>query len=250
MSRKTQNRANARSEKKRKRRHIARLAWIGALLGVLLLLAARGMQSYPASDRAKEAMAADRLGGRITVFAAQEPKAGFIFYPGALVEHEAYAPLMQAIASRGITCLLVEMPLDLAVLDIDAAEGLREAVPQIETWMIGGHSLGGAMAAAHAAKQPELFDALVLLGAYSPEDLSDTGMKVLCVVGSEDGVINREKYEESLKNYPASFRELSIDGGCHAYFGDYGAQKGDGTPTISRELQIGMTASAIAALLR
>lgn len=64
---------------------------------------------------------------------------------------------------------------------------------------------------------------------------------------SEDGVLNREKYEADRTNLPQDTTETIIDGDCHAGFGSYGAQKGDGTPTISAEEQQRQTADALAA---
>ena len=64
---------------------------------------------------------------------------------------------------------------------------------------------------------------------------------------SEDGVLNREKYEADRANLPQDTTETVIDGGCHAGFGSYGAQKGDGTPAISAEEQQQQTADALAA---
>lgn len=63
---------------------------------------------------------------------------------------------------------------------------------------------------------------------------------------SEDGVLNRKKYEADRTNLPQDTTETVIDGGCHAGFGSYGAQKGDGTPAISAEEQQ-QTADALAA---
>lgn len=249
MSRKTTAFAQRKKEEAKKRKLLSRLAAVLIVIGVLLCGAGAMLKSYPAGEAALAAMEGAQVQGRVTVFASENPRAGMIFYPGGLVEHRAYAPLMRALADRGISCILTQMPLDLAVLCPDAADGLKALLPQIEPWIIGGHSLGGAMAADYAAKHPGAFDALVLLGAYSAADLSGTDMQVLSVIGSEDGVLNREKYEACRKNYPAAFQEFRIEGGCHAYFGDYGAQKGDGTPAITRELQTGMTASAIASLV-
>lgn len=203
---------------------------------------------YGASEAAAVMMPEETAGGA-AVFMPEDVRAGLIFYPGGLVDHRAYAPLMQELCDRGILCLLAEMPLDLAVLDIDAADGLAALYPEVETWIIGGHSLGGAMAASYAAKHAEEFDALLLLGAYSSEDLSATGLRVLSIYGTEDGVLNREAYQKSVAYYPEDFTELILDGGCHAYFGDYGEQKGDGTPKITREEQIDKTAGAVSALL-
>jgi hypothetical protein len=83
------------------------------------------------------------LKGGNVVFAPQDAKTGIIFYPGGKVEHNAYQPLMAALARKGVLCILVEMPFNLAVFDINAADGIREQYPEIEDWYIGGHSLGG-----------------------------------------------------------------------------------------------------------
>ena len=179
------------------------------------------------------------------VFEPTEASKGFIFYPGGKVEHRAYIPLMQACAEQGILCVLVEMPFNLAVLDINAADGIQEQYPQIEDWYIGGHSLGGSMAAAYLEKNVEDYEGLILLGSYSTADLSQSGLDVLSIYGSEDKVINREKYEKNKVNLPEDFTEVILEGGCHAYFGMYGPQNGDGTPTISNEDQITMTVEHI-----
>ena len=183
------------------------------------------------------------------VFEPEKATAGFIFYPGGKVEYTAYIPLMKALASEGIMGVLVEMPFHLAVLDIDAAEGIREQYPQVEQWYIGGHSLGGSMAAAYLAEEADDFEGLILLGPYSATDLSETELSVVSIYGSEDLVMNREKYEENKANLPDEFSEVILDGGCHAYFGMYGAQEGDGTPEISNEEQIALTVDAISEMV-
>ena len=186
--------------------------------------------------------------GRI-VFEPEGVTKGFIFYPGGKVEHTAYVPLMQTCSEQGILCILIEMPFNLAVFDMNAAEGIQEEYPEIEEWYIGGHSLGGSMAASYLEKNAEDYDGLILLGSYSTADLSDTGLDVLSIYGSEDKVLNHEKYADNKSNLPDDFTEIVIDGGCHAYFGMYGAQDGDGTPTITSEEQINKTADEIAKLI-
>ncbi len=178
------------------------------------------------------------------VFEPQSPIAGLIFYPGGKVDASAYIPLMLAMADKGILCVLVEMPLRLAVFDVNAADGIQEQYPGVKHWYIGGHSLGGSMAASYLSKHADDFDGLLLLGSYSTADLSKHSVGVLSVVGSEDGVLDREKYEECVSNLPQGAREYVIDGGCHAYFGMYGEQRGDGTPTISVQQQIRESAQA------
>lgn len=195
-----------------------------------------------------EGIAAREEDGNL-VFAPEDAELGFIFYPGGKVEYTAYIPLMRALAERGILCVLVEMPFNLAVFDINAADGICEKFPEIESWYIGGHSLGGSMAASYLEKHTDGFCGLVLLGSYSAADLSKSTLSVLSLYGSEDGVMNAEKYEESKANLPEDFTEVIIDGGCHAYFGMYGAQDGDGTPSVTNSEQIIFTAEKIAEMI-
>lgn len=183
------------------------------------------------------------------VFEPEAATKGFIFYPGGKVEYTSYIPFMQACAEQGILCVLVEMPFNLAVFDINAADGIQERHHEIEEWYIGGHSLGGSMAASYLAHNTEDYEGLILLGSYSAADLSDTDLDVISIFGSEDKVMNREKYDENKSNLPDDFVEHIIDGGCHAYFGMYGAQDGDGTPTITNEEQIYLTVEHIVKIM-
>ena len=171
---------------------------------------------------------------------------GFIFYPGGKVEYTAYIPLMHELSERGIFCVIVEMPFNLAVFDVNAADGIQKKYPMIEDWYIGGHSLGGAMAASYLSDHKREFEGLVLLAAYSSEDLSDSELDVLSIFGSNDRVMDRQKYKKNKSNLPSDFVEVVIDGGNHAYFGMYGRQDGDGKATVSNEEQIKLTADAIA----
>ena len=87
----------------------------------------------------------------------------------------------------------------------------------------------------------------VYVSDYYHADLTDSGLRVYAAYGSEDGVLYREKYEADRVNLPQDTTETVIDGGCHAGFGSYGAQKGDGAPVISAEEQQQQTADALAA---
>ena len=214
------------------------------LSAVILIGAACGLylgDYYPADA---DAIAAFSSGCTVEMQVAENgnlpwvpeaPSAGLIFYPGGKVDHAAYAPLMSELSDRGILCVLVQMPFRLAVLDMDAAEGIQEQYPQVETWYIGGHSLGGSMAASYLDGSADSFAGLILLGSYSTADLSETDLSVLSIYGSEDQVLNREKYQQYKVNLPEDFTEIVIDGGCHAFFGMYGPQEGDGTPSITNE---------------
>ena len=181
----------------------------------------------------------------VYTFNSENAKTGAIFYPGGKVEAKAYVPLMYSLAENGILSVLVTMPGNLAVLDMNAADGLQEKYPEIENWYMAGHSLGGSMAASYIAENSKDFDGIILLASYSTADLSNSGLDVLSIYGSNDGVLNMEKYEEYKINLPDDFSEFVIDGGCHAYFGAYGEQDGDKKATITREEQIEITVNEI-----
>lgn len=181
----------------------------------------------------------------VFTFKPQNATKGIIFYPGGKVEATAYAPLMYALAEDGILSILVTMPGNLAVLDMNAADGICEQYPEIESWYMAGHSLGGSMAASYIAENSKDFDGIILLASYSTADLSSSGLDVLSIYGSNDGVLNMEKYEEYKINLPDDFSEFVIDGGCHAYFGAYGEQDGDKKATITRDEQIIITKKKI-----
>lgn len=173
-------------------------------------------------------------------------EAGLIIYPGAKVEYTAYACLAEACAEKGIFTVCVKMPFNFAFMDIDAAEEVVKAHPEVDRWYMAGHSLGGAMAASYIAEKSDEYDGLILLASFSTADLSESGLKVLSIYGSNDEVLSMDSYERNRNNLPEGFEEVIIEGGCHAFFGNYGEQKGDGKPAITREDQIETTSDAIA----
>lgn len=229
--------------------------WLTAVITILLIIVVSSAvylnDYYHADQKAIDAFVPSGYVNKqvvdndTIVYEPKEVKAGLIFYPGGKVEYTAYEPLMEACTSKGILCVLVKMPFNLAVFDVKAADGIQEQYPEIDMWYLGGHSLGGAMAASYLSDHANEFKGLVLLGAYSTSDLSNDALNVLSIYGSEDHVLNREKYDKYKSNLPKGYTEVILKGGCHSYFGMYGYQKGDGTPTISNEQQINQTADAI-----
>ena len=187
-------------------------------------------------------------GTTVVVSPQNQTNRAMIFYPGGAVKYEAYLPLMIKCAEKGIKCFLLQMPNDLAILNITAAKCYIEDYPEITDWYLGGHSLGGAMAGNYIQENANDFKGLILLAAYTNCDISNTNLKVLSIYGENDQVMKRDKYNENKKNLPQGqgrVKEIKITGGNHGNFGCYGEQKGDGRASISAEEQQAKTARYI-----
>jgi hypothetical protein len=169
----------------------------------------------------------------------QTPNTGFIFYPGGKVDYRAYAPMAHKLAAKGYLVVIPRMPLNLAVFGINRAGDVINKYPGVTRWFIGGHSLGGSMAANYLYENQSQFVGLILLASYpaSSNDLQNYSGKVLSIYGSNDGLATPAKIEASKALLPASTVYYEVNGGIHAYFGWYGLQKGDGEAAITREEQ-------------
>lgn len=257
------------TERGRERPRVARRVAVVAVLVAACLCAAFAWYAsdyYHASERALSIIDGSDVsadGGAVTedvtvmrlesgdvAFVPEHVRCGLSFYPGAKVEAESYAPLLERCAERGILCVLARFPANFAFFGPDAASRARGEFPEVDDWVVCGHSLGGVVAARYVASHGDDVDAVVFLASYPTADLSDFAGGVLSIVGTNDGVIRRDAYERARGRLPEDARELEIAGGNHANFGDYGDQDGDGRATISREEQQEQTAEAIGELVR
>ena len=158
-----------------------------------------------------------------------------IFYPGGKVEETAYAPLLHDLAGQGMDVCLVKMPFRLAVFGKNKADRVI-AQYDYTHWYIGGHSLGGVMAADYAAGHSSQLAGVFMLAAYPTKQLDENTRTVL-ICGSQDGVLNMAKLEEAERFLPSGAQRFIIEGGNHAQFGNYGKQKGDGDAAVTSEEQ-------------
>ncbi len=166
---------------------------------------------------------------------------GLLYYPGAKVEPEAYAVMAQRLAEKGIPVIIVKMPLNFAVFDANKAMTLKKTLGIPDSWVIGGHSLGGSMAAKVIYDHPDAFDALILFASYpagKSNDLSPRTLKVLSLSGSLDAFVTKDKLNAKKPFLPKSTVYYEIEGGNHGQFGNYGLQKGDNIASIASEVQM------------
>ncbi len=239
--------------------------WLCVLvaLGVVAVAVALGLVIWAETPMGPmpEAVAAMVTDGHVTVvqddvivFRPNETTAtvGLVFYPGARIDPVSYAPAMRALAAQGFLVVIAPMPLNLAVLDSDRAADVIADFPEIRRWAVGGHSLGGAMAAAFVASDTAAVDGLLLWAAYpsSGDDLSTWEGSVASVSATNDGLATPDDIVRTTPLLPAGTEFVIVDGGNHAQFGWYGEQRGDGVASISREDQQSQTVAATLRLLR
>ncbi|MFC4321227.1 alpha/beta fold hydrolase [Litchfieldia salsa] len=175
---------------------------------------------------------------------SKEPN--IIFYPGGLVEPVSYSPLARELAKAGHRVYIADMPLNLAIFGQNKADSFLREYPE-ESFVIGGHSLGGVFAARYALEHKENFKGVFFLASYADEggSIKDTELSVLQITGSNDAVLNKEKWESLKSNLPTNTTYMTIDGGNHGQFGSYGMQANDNKPTISESIQIERTVKAM-----
>jgi dienelactone hydrolase len=228
-------------------RRLKRWWW---LLPLLLIVTAAAVLIWASTGPAPmpEALAALQSDSRVEVQTEpwlifkpteQDPTTGLILYPGGRVDARAYAPTAQSIAQQGYLVIIVPMPLDLAFFAPDRALEVIAAFPNIEAWAVGGHSLGGAMSARLAYRNPAALQGLILWAAYpaATDELSQQDLAVTSIYGTHDGLATGEKIDASRPLLPADTQWVAIEGGNHAQFGWYGPQSGDNEATISRAEQ-------------
>lgn len=230
--------------KNREKKHHARLwLWLIPIFVIFLscvIFLIYAEQYYHSDEAANSALKSDET---VTViqteygwlFDGPSEEDALIFYPGGKVEETAYAPLLHHLAGQGMDVCLVRMPFRLSVFGVNkAAQVIKKH--DYDHWYIGGHSLGGAMAANYAAANGEQLSGVYMLAAYATKPL-DQNNKVIIIYGSEDRVLNQGKLEEGNRYLPDHSMTYVIEGGNHAQFGNYGRQDGDGNALISAEEQ-------------
>lgn len=224
--------------------------WIGSSIIVIILIASAGFiiwanQSAQPMPEALEAMNSNDLvevsNNPWLVFSPRQAsiQTGIIFYPGGRVDPRAYAPSAQEFAKQGYLVVIPPMPLNLAVFAPDKASEIILSFSEIDNWILGGHSLGGSMAAQFTSNNLDQVDGLMFWASYPAEsnDLSLADLPVVSIYASEDGLATPEKVLDSEPLLPESTVWRLIQGGNHAQFGWYGDQAGDGVATISRQEQ-------------
>lgn len=224
---------------------IAAIGWLGTLAWARPHSATEPAISAMASD---DQVAVEESATRIVMTPSTTSGASAVFFqPGALVDPRAYAVTLRPLAEAGVPVVIVKQPIGIAFLAVGAFDQVRADFPDVEQWVIAGHSLGGTVASMEAddADGSGAVAGLMLWASYPANDISTSlTVPVLSLSGSQDGLATPAKIQKYVPLLPADTKYLEIDGMCHAQFGAYGAQPGDGTPTIPDQQAHEMVSSA------
>ena len=175
---------------------------------------------------------------------------GLVFQPGARVDPRAYVPLLQQVSRTGVLVVIVKQPFDIGFTAIGAPGPIIAAHPEVRSWAVAGHSLGGVAASSFAGGHTDTVKGLVLWASFPLGSLADTSLKVASISGTNDGLATPADIDASKPDLPASTVFTPVMGSVHAFFGDYGPQPGDGTPTVSRDEAQQQIVEATVALMK
>ena len=224
--------------------------WIFAIISIIFIAVSIGWIQWATFTRAPLPEAIKALKQDQLMMVTQEPwlkfiplntkpQTGFIFYPGGRIDPRGYASLMRNIAEAGYLVIVPEMPFNMAPFALNIAEEVIADHPEIELWVIGGHSVVGTMAAQFTKGHPDEINGLVIWASYPADnaDLTDLNIPVISIYGSRELRVNDESVSERKHLLPEDTRYIRIEGGDHHQFGSYEIKPEDHRATTSRESQ-------------
>lgn len=217
------------------------LVWIGGVLVLVVVLTLVGALVWtqlgpePTAAARRVAGQAEGTGDRWFAFGPASSAVGVILYPGARIDADAYAPAARDLAeATDARVVVVDPPFDVALLAVDAATAVRADHPDVDRWVVGGHSLGGVAATRYAAASPDDVAGVLLWASYPASgDPLPGDLAAASVTGDRDEVLDRTAYDDARALLPADTEFVELAGVNHAQFGAYGAQPGDGEATVS-----------------
>src|SRR5690606_28801609 len=198
---------------------LAKLLGLGVVALILIpavVLAAWSLFPYQPDNRNLADLSQDarfKL-GTYDRYVSLEPltdtQVGLVFFPGGVIDAQAYLYRLSVAAEAGVTVFVVQPPLHLAVTDPWAFDYIRRQHPEISEWYIGGHSLGGIVACWYANQRPDQLTGLLLMASYCLDDISQASLKVLSLTGDQDQLIGLDVEQQYAGNLPPSAQSVVL----------------------------------------
>lgn len=179
-------------------------------------------------------------------------KTVFLFFPGALVEPTAYAPIARHAADAGFESHIIKMPWRMSTRGYQQIKTLFSLTDTTKHYVLAGPSQGGKMAAQFAHENKNVLAGLILMGTSHPRDidLSSFTLSVVKLYATNDGLASLPEVFENKGKLPSHAQWVEIKGGNHAQFGYYGSQLGDDNATITREVQQSLVNQTVIGFLK
>ena len=239
------------------------------ITGIIVAVLAVGMYAYLSittvrnnAAPAAEALAAMENDAQVTIAyddyltltpAATAPRTGIVFYPGAYCDIRGYTAVWKEIAAQGYLVVIPKMPFDFAIFAPNAADDVRAAHPEIEQWIIAGHSMGGAMAGVYADNNRANLAGVIVFDSYPPgsNSLADADLPILLFERARLDGSRSQKFIDNAKLYPESAELNLIPGAQHMYYGSFdgGAYQEEWEPGIERDAMQKIVINGITAWL-
>lgn len=232
-------------QKSKKRRTWILIPALAVLIGTLAWGIRWATYARPPLPEALEALQSD---GQVIVStdpwlsftpSGEEPSIGLIFYPGGRVDPRGYSPLLKAISAEGYLVVAPRMPVNMAIFHPNKAVRIREYYSGIDTWVLGGHSVGGVAASLYTSRNLREVDGLVMWASYPTGNpvLYEADLPAVSIYGELDPAADREIIQEKKYLLPPGTEFVEIPGGDHHQFGSYLTKPGESSPVIPRAEQ-------------
>ena len=169
---------------------------------------------------------------------------GLIIQPGGEVDPRAYARIARKIAGPGYRVIIDKTPSELVVAGVipNRIPVIQASNPDVQTWALAGHSLGGVIAAQYIADNPldTSIKGLALWAAFPNPDFPiayRTDLAVASIYGENDCLVTPATILSLSWTLPANASFVELAGANHAQWGDYGDQVGDCAAGVTTTVQ-------------
>jgi len=158
---------------------------------------------------------------------------GFIIFSGAKADEKSYAYMAELLHEAEHTVVVPKVLFHLSATGIHHGLEIMESNPEIEKWVLIGHSLGGLPASRIAVKMPGKLLGVALLATYMSTDLSELDIGAIRITAENDKIMNKKMMEAHLDYLPKNSISVTLAGANHQGFGAYDSLSHEGETTIT-----------------
>ncbi|MCC8149899.1 MAG: alpha/beta hydrolase [Lachnospiraceae bacterium] len=167
-----------------------------------------------------------------------DKKIGFLIFTGAQTDEPAYAYIAYLLHRGSYPVVIPKQPFQMSAFGVKHGMEIMESHPEIEKWILIGHSLGGVPVSRIAAARPDQVIGAAFLATYASADLSGLDISAIRIVAENDGIMDNDRMPNFNHNLPEDSATVIIKGANHQGFAAYDSLSNrDGKATISWQEQ-------------